>query len=108
LGRSGCSRIHIKAGIAALRVPEGPREAEPAPWTPRRSEENSLEAALDWAWLEGAATTEESVTRTGGAEPYIPYKQTLSLLQSAHDEFIDAAELQNWRSIQMIRVANDC
>jgi hypothetical protein len=30
------------------------------------------------------------VTRTGGAEPYIPYNQTLSLLQSAHDEFIES------------------
>jgi Calcineurin-like phosphoesterase len=51
---------------------------------------NSLEAALDWARLEGAAMTEESVTRTGGAEPYIPYNQTLSLLQSAYDEFIES------------------
>jgi hypothetical protein len=51
---------------------------------------NSLEAALDWARLEGTPTTEESVVRTGGAEPYVPYNQTLSLLQSAYEEYIES------------------
>jgi hypothetical protein len=49
---------------------------------------NSLGAALDWARLEGATTTEESVARSIGAEPYIPYNQTLSLLQSAYEEYV--------------------
>ena len=51
---------------------------------------NSLEAALDWARLEGATTTEESIAQTVGAEPYIPYNQTLSLLQSAYEEYIES------------------
>jgi hypothetical protein len=51
---------------------------------------NSLEAALDWARLEEAATAEESVTPSGGTEPYIPYNQILSLLQSAYDEYIES------------------
>jgi hypothetical protein len=49
---------------------------------------NSLEAALDWARLEGAATVEESVAGPA-AEPYMPYNQTLSLLQSAYDEYME-------------------
>jgi hypothetical protein len=69
---------------------------------------NSLEAALDWARLEGATTTEESVARTVGAEPYIPYNQTLSLLQSAYEEYVESrgvTELPfdpndpNWKTI---------
>jgi hypothetical protein len=69
---------------------------------------NSLEAALDWARLEGATTTEESVVRTVGAEPYIPYNQTLSLLQSAYEEYIESRGITelpfdpndpNWKTI---------
>jgi Calcineurin-like phosphoesterase len=68
---------------------------------------NLLEAALDWARLEGAATT-ESVTRTSAAEPYIPYNQTLSLLQSAYEEYIESRGITelpfdsndpNWKTI---------
>ena len=69
---------------------------------------NSLEAALDWTRLEGATTTEESVVRTVGAEPYIPYNQTLSLLQSAYEEYIESRGITelpfdpndpNWKTI---------
>jgi hypothetical protein len=49
---------------------------------------NSLEAALDWARLEELPTAEESVAPS--VEPYIPYNQTLSLLQSAYDEYIES------------------
>ena len=51
---------------------------------------NSLEAALDWARLEESAVTLEAVAPSTGAEPYIPYNQALSLLQSAYDEFIES------------------
>jgi hypothetical protein len=51
---------------------------------------NSLEAALDWVRLEGSAATLESVEATAAAEPYLPYNQTLSLLQSAYDEYIES------------------
>jgi 3',5'-cyclic AMP phosphodiesterase CpdA len=51
---------------------------------------NSLEAALDWARLEETAATLEAVGPSTGAEPYIPYNQTLSLLQSAYDEYIES------------------
>jgi Calcineurin-like phosphoesterase len=69
---------------------------------------NSLEAALDWARLEETATTDESVARLGGAEPYIPYNQTLSLLQSAYEEFTENSGITeapfdandpNWKEI---------
>ena len=50
---------------------------------------NSLEAALDWARLEEPAAALEAVAPSTAAEPYIPYNQTLSLLQSAYDEFIE-------------------
>jgi hypothetical protein len=69
---------------------------------------NSLEAALDWARLEGATTAEESVARTGGAEPYFPYNQTLSLLQSAYEEYTESRGITelpfdpndpNWKTI---------
>ena len=69
---------------------------------------NSLEAALDWTRLEEATTTEESVVRTVGAEPYIPYNQTLSLLQSAYEEYIESRGITelpfdpndpNWKTI---------
>jgi hypothetical protein len=51
---------------------------------------NSLEAALDWARMEESAATLEAVAPSTGAEPYIPYNQTLSLLQSAYDEYIES------------------
>jgi hypothetical protein len=51
---------------------------------------NSLEAALDWARLEESAAALEAVAPSTGAEPYIPYNQALSLLQSAYDEFIES------------------
>ena len=50
---------------------------------------NSLEAALDWARLEEPAAALEAVAPSTAAEPYIPYNQALSLLQSAYDEFIE-------------------
>ena len=55
---------------------------------------NSLEAALDWVRLDApAAATEESLAPEPSAEPYIPYNQTLSLLQSAYDEYIESRGL---------------
>jgi len=48
---------------------------------------NSLEAALDWARLEGASAVQESLEHAASAEPYMPYNQTLSLVQSAWDEY---------------------
>jgi Calcineurin-like phosphoesterase len=51
---------------------------------------NSLEAALDWARLEQSVSTLEAVAPSMGAEPYLPYNQTLSLLQSAYDEYIES------------------
>jgi Calcineurin-like phosphoesterase len=51
---------------------------------------NSLEAALDWARLEAAASVEETVAPQATGQPYIPYNQTLSLLQSAYDEYIES------------------
>src|SRR5262245_17676898 len=49
---------------------------------------NSLEAALDWARLEGGgAAALESVST---AEPYIPNNQTLSLLQAAYEEYLES------------------
>jgi len=51
---------------------------------------NSLEAALDWARLEESAATLEAVAPSTAVEPYIPYNQTLSLLESAYDEYIES------------------
>jgi hypothetical protein len=51
---------------------------------------NSLEAALDWARLEGSDLTQESLEGVATAEPYLPYNQTLSLLQSAYDEYVES------------------
>jgi hypothetical protein len=50
---------------------------------------NSLEEALDWAQREEPAPIEESLAPSP-AEPYIPYNQTLSLLQSAYDEYLES------------------
>jgi hypothetical protein len=52
---------------------------------------NSLEAALDWARLEGSGSIRESPEPVATAEPYLPYNQTLSLLQSAYDEYFGSA-----------------
>jgi hypothetical protein len=52
---------------------------------------NSLEAALDWARLEDSGSTQESLQPASTAEPYLPYNQTLSLLQSAYDEYLESA-----------------
>jgi hypothetical protein len=49
----------------------------------------SLEAALE-ARLEEPAASEESVAPSSSAEPYIPYNQTLSLLQSAYEEYLES------------------
>jgi hypothetical protein len=54
---------------------------------------NSLKAALDWARLEDSAASLEAVAPSTGAEPYLPSNQTLSLLQSAYDEYIDSRGL---------------
>jgi hypothetical protein len=51
---------------------------------------NSLKAALDWARLEESAASLEAVAPSTGAEPYLPSNQTLSLLQSAYDEYIES------------------
>ena len=54
---------------------------------------NALQSALDWARLEGAASTLESVEPAPAAEPYIPNNQILSLLQSAYEEYIESRGL---------------
>ncbi|MBS0173812.1 MAG: metallophosphoesterase [Nitrospira sp.] len=49
--------------------------------------EHLLEAALEWARLEGASMGAEALEEVSAAEPYMPYNQTLSLLQSACEEY---------------------
>lgn len=53
---------------------------------------NALTAALDWARLDkqtSESSNLEMVAAPQPSEPYIPYNQTLSLLQSAYDEYLE-------------------
>jgi hypothetical protein len=54
---------------------------------------NLLDAALDWARLEGSASIQDSLEGTATAEPYLPYNQTLSLLQSAWEEYLQRGDM---------------
>jgi hypothetical protein len=51
---------------------------------------NHLAAALDWARLEDSAEAGLESAESAIAEPYIPSNQTLSLLQSAYEEYLEA------------------
>jgi hypothetical protein len=69
---SPATNRHFLLGLARATLEalhDGPSSLEAIDHVHADAVKNSLEAALDWPRLEEATTTEESVARTGGAEP---------------------------------------